>query len=149
MSCEDSASSNDPDDTHPYVTYNWLASSNMQAGPSFVNEHLGQQPAEGHSGPAAAAIVKSRRGLSAGQDDAPEAHPGLLSSSVESLLEAHPDADDDAASRRIEAEVRRMMQQTALPEMADVEGTSESAQELKRIGGAFSRCMELRDKYMA
>ncbi|KAJ2718188.1 AMP deaminase, partial [Coemansia sp. Benny D115] len=84
---EDSAKGQDANDpqeapSHPYISYNSLANTNYQAGPSFVNAYFANQPpAKGQAadspsqksegtatphgqGPAAAAIIKCKRGLS-------------------------------------------------------------------------------------
>ncbi|KAJ2832914.1 AMP deaminase [Coemansia furcata] len=116
-------------------------------------------------GPAAAAILKCKHALSFGQvnegviaaADCETTHSpgiatpgggeggGILPGCAEELLAADPDVDDDLTSREIEDEIRKMMDGTHL---GDDEGMAESPQELQSIGKAFTRCMELRDKYM-
>ncbi|KAJ2263481.1 AMP deaminase [Coemansia sp. RSA 376] len=58
--------------------------------------------------------------------------------------------DDEVVSRRLEREIRKMMIRTHLngESAEELEGMSESPQELQRIGEALSRCMMLRTKYM-
>ncbi|KAJ2448100.1 AMP deaminase, partial [Coemansia sp. RSA 2337] len=125
-------------------------------------------PAQHHQagqGPAAAAILKCKHALSFGQENnvtsaAPDCgstlssgnavpEGGILPGCAEGLLAANPDFDDDLTSREIEDEIRKMMAGTHDNESADeLEGMGESPLELQDIGKAFTRCMELRDKYM-
>ncbi|KAJ1860644.1 AMP deaminase [Coemansia sp. RSA 2703] len=189
---------------HPYMTYNSLASSNYEAGPSFVNAYFAKQPkqpnplqkstvtspddtksAEGGNnsahrgqGPAAAAMVKCRQGLTADgcgcasctgkspaaasevsvADEAPcfifdermhSKDRGILTDMAENLLAADPDIDDDVTSRKIESEIRTMMRRVHI-KGTDEElcGMNESPDELRRIANALIKCMSLRDKYM-
>ncbi|KAJ2757530.1 AMP deaminase, partial [Coemansia nantahalensis] len=123
------------------MTYNALAGASFEAGPSFVNAYYGGvQAAAGPvshqnsgQGPAAAAVVMSQRGLGqSGRDRVDEALQRLS-------------VDGDGTSRRVEGEIRRLMDRVHLDNSS---GMSESAAELKRIGAALSRCMALRDKYI-
>ncbi|ORX72761.1 hypothetical protein DL89DRAFT_290596 [Linderina pennispora] len=78
--------------THPFVTYNSLASSRVEAGPSFVNAYfakhhnvidplaappgtqtpdMGRTSPSTNSGPAAAAMIKCRQGFESGTDPVP------------------------------------------------------------------------------
>ncbi|KAJ2722926.1 AMP deaminase, partial [Coemansia sp. Benny D115] len=58
-------------------------------------------------------------------------------------------ADDDVIGRRLEKEIRRMMIRTHLTDEApELAGMNEGPQELKRIGDALLKCMNLRSKYM-
>ncbi|KAJ2790261.1 AMP deaminase, partial [Coemansia linderi] len=114
-------------------------------------------------GPAAAAILNCKRALSFTQDNGnqsttgsekslPSAAPGagILPSQAEELLATDPEIEnDELAGREIEDEIRKMMTRTHLNgDAEELEGMSESPQELQRIGQELTRCMELRDKYM-
>ncbi|KAJ2690501.1 AMP deaminase [Coemansia spiralis] len=114
-------------------------------------------------GPAAAAILNCKRALSFTQDNGnqsttgsekslPSAAPGvgILPSQAEELLATDPEiGNDEMAGREIEDEIRKMMIRTHLNgDAEELEGMSESPQELQRIGQELTRCMELRDKYM-
>ncbi|KAI9506419.1 hypothetical protein BX070DRAFT_240936 [Coemansia spiralis] len=129
---------------HPYVTYNSLASSNFEAGPSFANALFAKKaPAQkpiptaddslvagpwkqsNGQGPAAAAIVKCRHKLHSTNDE----WPAETSSSV---------FCDDLGAEREGAGMA-----------SELPGMVETPEELQRIGNALVRCMELRDKYMA
>ncbi|KAJ2608765.1 AMP deaminase [Coemansia sp. RSA 1365] len=191
---------------HPYVTYRSLASSQLEAGPSMLNEYFAQQPkrdlyeppsehnndeqtqqeqnrdetdtpppqaiqqqgSSSRQGPAAAALLRSRQGLGVSNGSEREAQDhqseieslpvtsarvtqgaGILPSVDEDALAADPNIDDDVTGRRIENEIRRLMQQVQLSdESAEVRGMSERPEELQGIAQALVTCMELRDKYM-
>ncbi|KAJ2713351.1 AMP deaminase [Coemansia spiralis] len=126
------------------MPYSARAGASLEAGPSFVNAYFGGAAAaavgagsvshqNSGQGPAAAAVVKSQRGLG----------PGDVDRVDEALLQLSEDSD--GAGRRVEDEIRRMMDRVHLD---GATGMSESAGELKRIGAALTKCMELRDKYM-
>ncbi|KAJ2806973.1 AMP deaminase [Coemansia helicoidea] len=123
------------------MTFSARAGASLEAGPSFVNAYFGSaQPTAGSvshqnsgQGPAAAAVVMSQRGLGqSGRDRVDEALQRL-------------GVDGDGTSRQVEDEIRRLMDGVHMDTTSRV---SESAEELRRIGAALSRCMALRDKYM-
>ncbi|KAJ2853933.1 AMP deaminase, partial [Coemansia asiatica] len=164
--------------THPYMTYNSLASSNFEAGPNFVNSYFAKQHnASTHQnqrqGPAAAAIITCKQALTPSENcscascrgssgvspmlDAQNksqhlADKGMLAGWSESLLAANPDVDDDVTSRKIEDEIRSMMRRVHVKhtddEVEEFEGMGETPEELRRIAQALQRCMALRNKYM-
>ncbi|KAJ1718114.1 hypothetical protein LPJ61_006843, partial [Coemansia biformis] len=83
------------------MTFNSRASTNLEAGPSFVNAYYGALAAAGTvsqlnsgQGPAAAAVVASQKGLAI-SDTAETAGPAHLGDALLRLSE-----DDDAASRK-------------------------------------------------
>ncbi|KAJ1724652.1 AMP deaminase, partial [Coemansia erecta] len=201
---EEDTSGHDTNAPHPYMTYSSLASSNYEAGPSFVNAYFAKQPKQSNplqkpaevssdtgksvedgntgahrgQGPAAAAMVKCRQGLTADgcgcasctgkspaaasevsvADEAPcfifdermhSKDRGILTDMAESLLASDPDIDDDVTSRKIESEIRTMMRRVHIKGTEEeLCGMNESPDELRRIADALIRCMSLRDKYM-
>ncbi|KAJ1955226.1 AMP deaminase, partial [Dipsacomyces acuminosporus] len=244
------ATGDEDPEIHPFVTYNSLASSTYEAGPSFVNAYFAkhpfphqskdpleppvgtqtpdpssiqqqqQQPANSADhGPAAAALIKSKKGLPHAHienskneqsgdkprsilvsqrllkenkdsvapqllrtntatrikqataatdvirnyeldveeeivdigDDAQGStkSASILPRQAEAALAQDPDIDDDATSRKIEDEIRDMMRKVHVKDASEaLRGMNEGPEELKRIGDALVRCMELRDKYM-
>ncbi|KAJ2365263.1 AMP deaminase [Coemansia sp. RSA 2611] len=150
------------DDHHPYLTQRTLSKSSFAAEQAFVNSMFDQAKARDNAGTGDSTnpttprsiLMSQRLGLAHADAVLPQLSPRTPVASVD--LHTMPpltldasESEEDIMGRRLEHELRSMMMRTHVtdqpPELA---GMNEGGAELRRIGEALTRCMELRDKYM-
>ncbi|KAJ2698556.1 AMP deaminase [Coemansia sp. IMI 209128] len=161
---------------HPFLSRRSLSKASFEASHAFVNAMIIQTPEDDASAQqpdtslsdigTPRSILMSRK-LGQAHADAllPQLSPGMpviasaadlhtmphlvLDDIADSPVVEESPFDDSVVSRRLEREIRKMMIRTHLDgDAEELEGMSESPQELQRIGEALSRCMGLRSKYM-
>ncbi|KAJ2488456.1 AMP deaminase, partial [Coemansia sp. RSA 2050] len=161
---------------HPFLSRRSLSKASFEASHAFVNAMIIQSPEDDTTAPqpdsslsdigTPRSILMSRK-LAQAHADAllPQLSPGMPVISGADLhtmphlaldditgnplVEENP-FDDSVVSMKLEREIRKMMIRTHLngDSAEELEGMSETPQELQRIGEALSRCMALRSKYM-
>ncbi|KAJ2558229.1 AMP deaminase [Coemansia sp. RSA 1933] len=128
---------------HPYMSESSVSQSNYEAGRAFVDAMY-----DNKDGPRS--IVMSQK-LSRVHSNAvlPQMSPRTPAANILNpaappplSLDGNAAEDEDVLGMRLEEEIRKMMMRT------EISGGEDGDEELRRIGGALTRCMELRDKYM-
>ncbi|KAJ2746128.1 AMP deaminase [Coemansia sp. BCRC 34301] len=143
--------------SHPFLSRRSLSKASFEASQAFVSAMLNQsseddattsdmQPPDASDMGTPRSILMSRK---LGQAHADALLPQLSPRMAPLVLDTMPALsldDDEIVSRRLEAEIRRMMMRTH--DADSEESISEGPLELRRIGDALSRCMAMRNKYM-
>ncbi|KAJ2777318.1 AMP deaminase, partial [Coemansia javaensis] len=119
--------------------------SHVTASPTPRSILMSQRLGQAHAGAVLPQMSPHTPALAA--EPAAAMPPLALGAAAAPAAPAAP-AEDEAAGRRLEAELRSLMRRVRVDDDDALAGTGESAAELRRIGAALTRCMALRDKYM-